>query len=245
MKKCQNNLRMQQFHLLSRSHERILVTLSTLSRKQWHYFPDLGRLLATRQGQQILLGRAGCPPAQGYPMRGTHKGWNSFFHCPGETPTSLRKKGIFLIVSLEWTLLYNFSAPRWLTFLISTKALSEQLVALKINVEILDPFGVLSEDWDCKLWTWILKPTKSNFSYLSLSVETDCEDDGSAINAKGRRVTWIFWGPTKKQESAEALSYLVSGTGRRVFTLEMVVFHNEKKWALESKRSLNICSAIY
>lgn len=47
-------------------------------------------------------------------------------------------------------------------FLISTKALYEQMVALKINVEILEPFGVLSEGWDGKLsvWTWVLKPKK-------------------------------------------------------------------------------------
>lgn len=74
----------------------------------------------------------------------------------------MRKKSIFLIVSLEWTLLYSLSAPRWLMFLISTKALYEQMVALKINVEILEPFGVLSEGWDGKLsvWTWVLKPNK-------------------------------------------------------------------------------------
>ena len=78
-------------------------------------------------------------PAQVYPTRG-----NSFFDCPGGAPTAVRKKNIFLIVSLEWTLLYNLSALRWLVFLISTKAFYEEMMALKIT-EILEPPGVLSE----------------------------------------------------------------------------------------------------
>ena len=54
-----------------------------------------------------------------------------------------RKKNIFLIVPLVWLLLCNLSAPRWRMFLISTKASHEQIVALKINLEILEPSGVV------------------------------------------------------------------------------------------------------